>query len=84
MFAQVLPDGPAFAGGQIAPLFFAGDSERGKHTVKALIESIGFKPIDAGSLKNARYLEPLAGLNIYFGYGAGLGTGNTPTWISRI
>jgi hypothetical protein len=29
-------------------------------------------------LKNARYLEPLGGLNIYFGYGAGRGTGIAP------
>lgn len=29
------------------------------------------------------YLEPLAGLNIYFGYGAGLGTGIAPAWIRK-
>jgi 8-hydroxy-5-deazaflavin:NADPH oxidoreductase len=39
--------------------------------------------IGAGSLKNARYLEPLAGLNIYLGYGAGLGIAIAPTWIHR-
>ena len=39
--------------------------------------------IDAGGLKNARYLEPLAGLNIYLGYGGGLGTGIAPTWIRK-
>lgn len=38
---------------------------------------------DAGPLKNARYLEPLAGLNIWFGYGAGLGTDIAPAWIAR-
>jgi len=27
--------------------------------------------------------EPLAGLNIYFGYGAGLGTSIAPTWIHK-
>jgi predicted dinucleotide-binding enzyme len=83
LFAQVLADGPQFADGQVAPAFFAGDSERAKHTAKALIESLGFTPIDAGPLKNARYLEPLAGLNIYLGYGAGLGTAIAPTWISQ-
>ena len=82
-FASVLVDGPQFANGQVAPVFYAGDSERAKQTAKTLIESIGFKPIDAGGLKNARYLEPLAGLNIYLGYGAGLGTAITPTWISK-
>lgn len=84
LFAQVLADGPAFAGEQIAPVFYASDSERAKQTTKALIDSIGFKPVDAGGLRNARYLEPLAGLNIYLGYGAGLGTKIAPTWIHKL
>lgn len=83
LFAQVLADGPRFANGQIAPVFFASDSERAKQTTKALIESLGFTAVDAGPLKNARYLEPLAALNIYLGYGAGLGTAIAPTWISK-
>ncbi|MFC5439206.1 NADPH-dependent F420 reductase [Rhodanobacter ginsenosidimutans] len=83
LFAQVLTDGPQFADGQVAPAFFAGDSERAKQTAKALIESLGYTPVDAGPLKNARYLEPLAALNIYLGYGAGLGTSIAPTWISN-
>ena len=61
----------------------ASDSERARQTASALAESMGFKTVDAGSLKNARYLEPLAGLNIYLGYGAGLGTGIAPTWIRK-
>jgi 8-hydroxy-5-deazaflavin:NADPH oxidoreductase len=83
LFAQVLADGPQFADGQVAPAFFAGDSERAKQTAKSLIESLGFAPVDAGPLKNARYLEPLAALNIYLGYGAGLGTSIAPTWIHK-
>lgn len=83
VFAQVLADGADFGGGNTVPVFYAGDSERAKQTAKVLIESIGFKSIDAGGLKNARYLEPLAGLNIYLGYGAGRGTGISPTWIAR-
>jgi predicted dinucleotide-binding enzyme len=46
-----------------------------------LIESTGFAPVNAGPLKNARYLEPVAGLNIYFAYCAGHGTGVAPAWI---
>lgn len=83
LFAQVLAEGPSFANGQTAPAFVASDSERAKATVIALVESIGFRPINAGPLNTARYLEPLAGLNIYFGYGAGQGTGIAPTWIHR-
>jgi 8-hydroxy-5-deazaflavin:NADPH oxidoreductase len=83
IFAQVLADGPSFANGQIAPVFVASDSERAKQTVKDLVQSIGFKPVDAGPLRNARYLEPLAGLNIYLGYGAGHGTAISPAWIRK-
>jgi predicted dinucleotide-binding enzyme len=64
-------------------VFFAGDSADAKARVKSLIESLGFQPVDAGGLKNARYLEPLAGLNIYFGYGAGMGTAIAPAWIAK-
>lgn len=83
LFAQVLADGPAFAGGAVAPVFYAGDDPAAKQSVKSLIETMGFNPVDAGGLANARYLEPLGGLNIYFGYGAGLGTGIAPTWINK-
>lgn len=83
VLAQVLVEGPSFAEGQTVPVFYAGDDERAKQTVHALIESIGFQPVDAGGLKNARYLEPVAGLNIYFAYGAGQGTQIAPTWIRR-
>lgn len=83
VFAQVLADGPQLANGERVSVFYASDSERAKQTAKVLIESAGFKPVDAGGLKNARYLEPLAGLNIYFGYGAGLGTTVAPAWLSK-
>lgn len=82
VFATVLADGPQLGGNQV-PVFYATDSERARQTIKALIESIHFKPVDAGGLKNARYLEPLAGLNIYFGYGAGMGTSIAPAWITK-
>lgn len=81
VFAPVLADGPKLNAAQV-PVFFATDSERARDTVKTLIDSMGFKAVDAGGLQNARYLEPLAGLNIYFGYGAGMGTAIAPTWIS--
>ena len=83
VLAQVLADGPQFAGGQTVPVFVAGDDAQAKQTAQGLAQSLGFKPIDAGPLKNARYLEPVAGLNIYFAYGAGQGTQIAPTWIHR-
>ena len=84
VLAQVLAEGPAFSGGQTVPVFYASDDEPAKQTVHALAESVGFQPVDAGGLKNARYLEPVAGLNIYFAYGAGKGTQIAPTWIQRV
>lgn len=81
VFAQVLSDGADFGDGRKVTVFVAGDSETGKNTVRSIAESMGFVTVDAGSLKNARYLEPLAGLNIYLGYGAGLGTHIAPTWM---
>jgi predicted dinucleotide-binding enzyme len=83
VFAQVLAEGADFGAGRRVTVFYAGDSERAKQTARALAESMGFETIDAGGLKNARYLEPLAGLNIYLGYGAGLGTSIAPTWIRK-
>ena len=81
LFAQVLANGATLADGSKATVFYAGDFEPAKQAVKALAESLGFATADAGGLKNARYLEPLAGLNIYFGYGAGRGTGIAPAWV---
>lgn len=83
VFAQVLAEGADFGNGHCVPVYFAGDDTAAKSTVSNLIESIGFAPVDAGPLKNARYLEPLAGLNIYFGYGAGKGTAIAPFWLDR-
>ena len=83
VFAQVLADGADFGNGQTVSVFIASDSERAKQTAIALAQSMGFATVDAGGLKNARYLEPLAGLNIYLGYGAGLGTAIAPAWIQR-
>ena len=83
VFAQVLAEGAELGKGQKVTVFVASDSARAKQTATALAESMGFAVVDAGGLKNARYLEPLAGLNIYLGYGAGLGTSIAPTWIRK-
>jgi predicted dinucleotide-binding enzyme len=83
VFAQVLTEGADFGQGRQVEVFVASDSERARQTARAIAESIGFAVVDAGPLKNARYLEPVAGLNIYLGYGAGLGTGIAPVWIRK-
>ena len=74
IFASVL------AGTARAQVFYAGDDAGAKEAVRALIESANFEAVDSGPLANARLLEPLGMLNIYFGYAAGRGTGVAPSW----
>lgn len=83
VFAQRLAAGALLADGQRIQVFLASDHAEAKQQVTQLATSLGFQPVDAGGLKNARYLEPLAGLNIYFGYGAGRGTGIAPAWVGQ-
>ncbi|MFR0713616.1 NADPH-dependent F420 reductase [Enterobacterales bacterium BD_CKDN230030183-1A_HGKHYDSX7] len=83
IFAQVLSDGPAFGNDRTANVLIAADDQPAKHAVKSLAQSLGWNTLDAGGITNARYLEPLAGLNIYFGYGAAMGTQIVPTWLTR-
>ena len=54
--------------------FVASDDAAAKKAVMGLAQGIGFDPVDAGTLKNARLLEPLASLNIQLGYVLGMGT----------
>jgi 8-hydroxy-5-deazaflavin:NADPH oxidoreductase len=82
VFAQVLAEG-AEIGGRPVSTFVASDSKRAKEAATAIAQSMGFDVVDAGGLKNARYLEPLAGLNIYFAYGAGQGTQIAPAWLRK-
>jgi predicted dinucleotide-binding enzyme len=83
VFAQVLTEGPDFGGGLRASAFYCGDDEGAKKIVHELIESMGFDAIDAGPLMNARYLEPMGFLNIWFGYMAKRGTGIALNLVKR-
>ena len=59
---------PSFGSTRLT-MFYAGDDESAKKVVGELISDIGFDPVDAGPLKMARYLEPLAMLwiNLFLG-----------------
>jgi hypothetical protein len=83
VFARVIAEGPDFGKDRRAAVFYAGDDEEAKKKVHTLIESMGFDAVDSGPLQNARYLEPMGMLNIWFGYTAKRGTDSVPTWISR-
>ncbi|NJD11895.1 MAG: NADP oxidoreductase [Gemmatimonadetes bacterium] len=59
--------------GQPLASLVAGDDADARQTVLDLAASIGFDAIDAGPLRNARYLEPMALQIISLGYGLGMG-----------
>jgi hypothetical protein len=71
-FAQHMDSGRL--GEQRLSVFVAGDDAAAKAEVTELATGIGFEPVDAGPLANARLLEPLGFLNIQLGYVLGLGT----------
>ena len=72
VFAQHMDTGKL--GDQRLTTFVASDDASAKTTVLGLARDIGFDAIDAGSLKNARLLEPFAYFNIQLGYALGMGT----------
>lgn len=61
-FAQTLAEGQV--AGQPLDVFVAADDPQAKKLVSDLIESGGLRPLDAGGLMRARYLEGLHLLNV--------------------
>jgi predicted dinucleotide-binding enzyme len=47
-------------GDEAASNFYCGDDDEAKKVVRGLIADVGFDPIDAGPLRNARLLESAA------------------------
>jgi predicted dinucleotide-binding enzyme len=82
VFAQVYEQGLSF-GSTPVQTFVASDDTDAKDAVLGIARDAGFDGRDAGPLKNARYIEPLAYLNIQFGYMLGQGTQIAPVWLSR-
>lgn len=71
-FAETMRTGRV--GEEALTLFVAGDDEMAKATVREMGSAIGFDPVDAGPLQNARWLETLGFFNIQLGYGQKMGT----------
>ncbi len=61
-------------GRESASMFICGNDATAKKTVAALAEALGFEPVDAGPLAQARLLEPLGMLwiSMALAYGQGL------------
>jgi NADPH-dependent F420 reductase len=54
--------GAAWFGDESFDMFYCGDDAAAKKTVRSLIEDTTMTPVDVGPLKNAGYLEHMAGL----------------------
>lgn len=54
-------------------MFYCGDDPRAKEIAAGLAHDIGFHPVDAGPLSNARLLEPLSMLWIWLAIHGGQG-----------
>ena len=74
IFADIMQPGKQTFEGHRGTGFYCGDDSKAKKIVAGLINDAGFEPVDVGVLKNARYLEPMAQLNIQIAYGLGGGT----------
>ena len=74
IFADIMQPGKQTFGEYRGTGFYCGNDTQAKEVVAQLIYDVGFEPVDAGELKNARYLEAMAQLNIQIAYGLGVGT----------
>jgi predicted dinucleotide-binding enzyme len=79
IFAQLLPR-EVRRDKSALQVFTAADNEPARRRVEDFIAKAGFEPVNAGPLKNARFIEPVAELNIHFGYALGWGTATAPSW----
>ncbi len=79
IFATLLP--VEARKGKVLQVFVAGDDEKAKEAVSSLVQSIGFEPVDAGPLTNARFIEPIGEMNIHFGFFLGKGPSVAPAWV---
>lgn len=62
-------------------VFIASDYDVAKQVITEIVSSIAFKAVDAGALKNARFIEPIGMMNIQFGFFLGQGPSVAPTWV---
>jgi 8-hydroxy-5-deazaflavin:NADPH oxidoreductase len=73
VFAEVLNSPSRRFGDQLATVFYTGDDEAAKQVVADLLHEIDVEPINAGALKNSRYVEPAMMLLIQLAYAQQLG-----------
>ena len=74
VFADVMTPEHLDRDGRKVTLFIAGDDEDANTQIANLGRDVGFAPLVTGPLRNARYLEAMAHLNIAIAVGQGGGT----------
>ena len=78
LFAGLLS--PSARAGRAIQTFIAGDDTSAISQVAEIATQMGLKPITAGPLRNARFIEPTGMLNIQLGAFQGLGTSVASEW----
>ncbi|MCE1249968.1 MAG: NADPH-dependent F420 reductase [Comamonadaceae bacterium] len=66
--------------GRKLQVFVAGDEPTATAKVRELAQALGFVAVDAGPLRNSRFLEPVGMMNIQFGFFLGAGPSTAPSW----
>ena len=65
IYSEFLNDAPDF-NTPVPTVLYCGDDADARGVAGGLIAGLGFDGLDAGPLRNARYMEPLAALVVYF------------------
>jgi len=79
IFAPLVP--PAARVGTSLQVLVAADCDAARGEVNALARSLGFVSLDAGPLRNSRFIEPIGMMNIQFGVFLGAGLTTAPGWL---
>ena len=66
--------------GRSLQVFVAADDAQAKTSVTHIAKALGFKPVDAGPLRNSRFIEPIGMMNIQFGFFLDAGPTTAPGW----
>ena len=72
-FAEMLHAGSTKFGNETASVFYCGDDTEAKNIVAGLLRETGVEPVDAGPLRNARFVEPAMMLLVQLAYPLGMG-----------
>ena len=66
--------------GKKLQVFVAGNNATATAEVRELARALGSVAVDAGPLRNSRFLEPVGMMNIQFGFFLGAGPTTSPSW----